>query len=98
VQNRELQIMKQLKHSNVVELKCSFYSKGEKVSFLPTAREINSITACVKGAAPCKRGSQGHFAIATVIARCPWQLLFLQLNAVPAACQMVSAIFLITKL
>ena len=30
-QNRELQIMKQLKHSNVVELKCSFYSKGEKV-------------------------------------------------------------------
>ena len=49
VQNRELQIMKQLKHSNVVELKCSFYSKGEKVSFLPTAREINSITACMKG-------------------------------------------------
>ena len=31
VQNRELQIMKQLKHSNVCELKCSFYSKGEKV-------------------------------------------------------------------
>lgn len=31
LQNRELQIMKQLKHSNVVELKCSFYSKGEKV-------------------------------------------------------------------
>jgi len=30
-QNRELQIMKQLKHSNVVELKCNFYSKGEKV-------------------------------------------------------------------
>jgi glycogen synthase kinase 3 beta len=28
--NRELQIMKQLKHSNVVELKCNFYSKGEK--------------------------------------------------------------------
>jgi len=28
--NRELQIMKQLKHSNVCELKCSFYSKGEK--------------------------------------------------------------------
>ena len=34
VQNRELQIMKQLKHSNVVELKCSFYSKGEKVYYL----------------------------------------------------------------
>ena len=26
--------MKQLKHSNVVELKCSFYSKGEKVALL----------------------------------------------------------------
>ena len=25
--------MKQLKHSNVVELKCNFYSKGEKVCF-----------------------------------------------------------------
>uniref|UniRef100_A0A6U2DU36 Protein kinase domain-containing protein n=2 Tax=Hemiselmis andersenii TaxID=464988 RepID=A0A6U2DU36_HEMAN len=28
--NRELQIMKQLKHTNVVELKNCFYSKGEK--------------------------------------------------------------------
>ncbi len=30
-QNRELQIMKQLKHTNVVELKNCFYSKGDKV-------------------------------------------------------------------
>ena len=30
--------MKQLKHSNVVELKCSFYSKGEKVRSCADAR------------------------------------------------------------
>jgi len=30
VQNRELQIMKQLRHSNVVELKSCFYTNGEK--------------------------------------------------------------------
>ncbi len=30
-QNRELQIMKQLRHTNVCELKNCFYSKGDKV-------------------------------------------------------------------
>lgn len=45
MQNRELQIMKQLKHSNVVELKCSFYSKGEKVRSAPTLSNISCISA-----------------------------------------------------
>lgn len=40
-QNRELQIMKQLKHTNVVELKDCFYSKGDKVR-LALALAINS--------------------------------------------------------
>ena len=31
--NRELQIMKMLSHTNVVEMKHCFFSKGEKVSF-----------------------------------------------------------------
>jgi len=45
LQNRELQIMKQLKHTNVVELKNCFYSKGEKVcSATRTPFSINRIS------------------------------------------------------
>jgi hypothetical protein len=33
VQNRELQIMRQLEHPNIVPLKHCFYSNGEKVCF-----------------------------------------------------------------
>jgi hypothetical protein len=45
-QNRELQIMKELKHTNVVELKDCFYIKGEKVS-LREANLPNPLRTCL---------------------------------------------------
>lgn len=35
VQNRELQIMRLVKHPNVVNLRAFFYSNGDKVRFIP---------------------------------------------------------------
>ena len=50
-QNRELQIMKELKHTNVVELKDCFYIKGEKVSLreanLPNPLRLRQDVYCV---------------------------------------------------
>ena len=35
LQNRELQIMRIVRHPNIVELKAFYYSNGERVSFFP---------------------------------------------------------------
>lgn len=35
MQNRELQIMRIVRHPNIVELKAFYYSNGERVSFFP---------------------------------------------------------------
>lgn len=37
-QNRELQIMRLVKHPNVVDLKAFFYSNGDKVRVSPPSR------------------------------------------------------------
>lgn len=36
-QNRELQIMRIVRHPNIVELKAFYYSNGERVSFFPVS-------------------------------------------------------------
>lgn len=54
-QNRELQIMKQLKHTNVVELKNCFYSKGDKAQSLTAVQPKLTISPTTR--ACCKRAS-----------------------------------------
>ena len=42
-QNRELQIMRIVRHPNIVELKAFYYSNGERVShvFVPSIMPVN---------------------------------------------------------
>ena len=53
--NRELHIMRQLKHENVVDLKYFFYSNGSKVGiqanlvFAPACWLARGLCVCVKG-------------------------------------------------
>ena len=46
--NRELQIMKDLYHPNVIELKNAFYTQGDKVSMQVAASLLTLCFACSK--------------------------------------------------
>jgi hypothetical protein len=40
LQNRELQIMRIVRHPNIVELKAFYYSNGERVSLIASIRSL----------------------------------------------------------
>ena len=45
LQNRELQIMRIVRHPNIVELKAFYYSNGERVASLPPPPGEASLTS-----------------------------------------------------